>query len=217
MASAAHLLALLIFGAGVFLSYQPENLWFVYGTMLVGLGLYSFGQHHLRRWGPRYRFDRALVQSLKGLDQRYTLAAFVDPALPDYLIIGPQGIVPLIVRPQSGTIVCRNDQWARQSGRFGVLFKLFGPALKNPTADARAAATRIREFFARRSDEPMDTVPITPSVVFLHPQAHLRIDGCSVPVTSAKELRAHLRRGKPAISKHEIEDLLEILRANVAP
>lgn len=214
IASAAHLTALVSFAGGLFLSYDAANLWVVYGTMVLGLGLYSVGQHFLRRWGPRYRYDGLLVQALKGLDKRYTFGAFVDPKLPDYLIVGPQGIVPIIARPQNGVIHCRADRWSRESGRWGLLAGLFTPALKNPTADAQRATQQTREFMTRRlGNEIMDDIPVHAVVAFLHPNARLRIDGSSVPVTSAKELRAHLRKGKPSVTARQTEAVTEAWQA----
>jgi hypothetical protein len=210
IASAAHLAALVCFTGGLFLSRDEEYLWIIYGTMLLGLALYSLGQHFLRRWGPRYRFDGLLVQALKGLDKRYTFGAFLHPKLPDYVLVGPQGIVPLVAKPQSGLISCRSDRWSRDAGRWGVLSSFFTPALKNPTVDAHRAVNQLKEFTtARFGADALDSVPILPTVVFVNPRARLRIDGSSVPVTSAKELRAHLRKGKPALSLQQIQAIAD--------
>jgi hypothetical protein len=211
IASAAHLAALVCFTGGLFLSRDEENLWIIYGTMLLGLGLYSVGQHLLRRWGPRYRFDGLLVQALKGLDKRYTLGAFLHPKMPDYVVVGPQGIVPIIARPQSGLISCRSDSWSRDAGKWGLVSGFFTPALKNPTADAHRAAAQIREFMtSRHGADVLNDVPILPTIVFVNPRARLRIDGSSVPVTSAKELRAHLRKGKPALSPQQTQAIADL-------
>ncbi|MFN0070685.1 MAG: hypothetical protein ACKVVP_04245 [Chloroflexota bacterium] len=211
IASAAHLVALVSFTGGLFLSRDQENLWVVYSTMVLGLGLYSLGQHFLRRWGPRYRYDGLIVQALKGLDKRYTFGAFIDPKLPDYIVIGPQGIVPLVARPQGGTIICRSDKWSRERGRWGILSSIFGPALKNPTVDARQASAQVQAFLTERlGAEAMEGVPILPTVVFLNSQARLRIDGTSVPVITAKELRTHLRKGKPAIATRQSDAIVAL-------
>src|SRR5215212_4564774 len=176
LASAGHLGALVCFAAGLFLSSDPNNFPIVYGGMVVGLALYSIAQHQLRRWGPRYRFDRLLVQSLKGLDQRYTLGAFINPKLPDYIIVGPQGVSPIIARAQDGTIVCRGDKWARQGGRFGAIGGLFGPGLRNPTLDARRATEQTRVYLEKTLGvEEAAAIPMAPVIVFVHQKAHLRI------------------------------------------
>jgi hypothetical protein len=216
IASAAHFAALLCFTGGLFISRDEEHLWVVYATMLIGLSLYAVGQHLLRRWGPRYRFDGLLVQALKGLDKRYTLGAFLHPNLPDYVVIGPQGIVPLIARPQTGLITCRSDQWSREPGRWGFIGSFFTPALKNPTLDARRAAAQVQAFMTKQfGTEVMQDVPILPSIVFVNPRARLRIDGSSVPVTSAKELRTHLRKGKPALSSQQTQAIADLWQSLV--
>ncbi|HEX3245915.1 MAG TPA: hypothetical protein VHX16_10975 [Chloroflexota bacterium] len=216
IASAAHLLALLCFSGGLFISREEPNLWLVYATMLIGLALYSVGQHILRRWGPRYRYDGLIVQALKGLDKRYTFGAFVHPGLPDYVVIGPQGIVPLIARPQTGLISCRSDRWSRDAGRWGILSGIFTPGLKNPTADARRAAAQLQDFMTKRfGADVLEGVPVQPTIVFISPRARLRIDGSSVPVTSAKELRTHLRKGKPALSSQQAQAIGDLWQSLV--
>jgi hypothetical protein len=45
--------------------------------------------------------------------------------------------------------------------------------------------------------------------VLVNPRARLRIDGSSVPVTSAKELRTHLRKGKPALSPQQTQAIAD--------
>jgi hypothetical protein len=216
IASASHLAALVCFAGGLFVSNSTGDLVVVYATMVVGLALYAVGQHLLRRWGPRYRYDGLLVQALKGLDKRYTFAAFVDPKLPDYMIVGPQGIVPIVAQPQGGTVFCRSDQWGREKGKWGLIGSLFTPSLKNPSADAQRAAQQVRTFMSTRLGEStMSDLPIQPTVVFIHPQVRLRIDGCSVPVTSAKELRAHLRRAKPVVSAQVIAAVTEAWQSSI--
>jgi hypothetical protein len=211
IASAAHFAALLCFTGGLFISREEQYLWVVYATMVIGLGLYAVGQHLLKRWGPRYRFDGLLVQALKGLDKRYTLGAFLHPKLPDYVVIGPQGIVPLIAQPQTGLITCRSDQWSKESGRWGFIGSLFAPGLKNPTLDARRASKQVMDFMTERfGAEVMQDVPILPSIVFINPKARLRVDGSSVPVTSAKELRTHLRKGKPVVSSQQTQAIADL-------
>lgn len=218
LASAGHLGALACFAAGLFLSSNPDNFPIVYGGMVVGLALYSIAQHQLRRWGPRYRFDRLLVQSLKGLDQRYTLGAFINAKLPDYIIVGPQGVSPVVARAQSGTVVCRGDRWSREGGRFGLVTGLFAPALGNPTLDARKATQQTRLYLEQKlGAEEAAAIPMAPVIVFVNAKVHLRIDGCSIPVTSAKELRAHLRKGKPVLNGRQIQSVVESLQASISP
>jgi hypothetical protein len=220
IASAGHLGALACFVAGLFLSNgnNPEHFPIVYGAMVLGLALYSVAQHQLRRWGPRYRFDRLIVQSLKGLDQRYTLGAFINAKLPDYIIVGPQGVSPVIARAQDGTIICRGDKWSREGGRFGMIGGLMSPGLGNPTQDVHKATVQVRQYLEQAlGTEEAAAIPMAPLIVFLNQKVHLRIDGSSVPVTSTKELRAHLRKGKPVLNGRQIQRVVESLQASISP
>jgi len=75
---------------------------------------YLLSRDYIQRYGPRNRQDAALAQATKGLDQRYTLFAFPAANLPDYVLVGPPGVVVLVPRGQSGTLVCRGERWTRE-------------------------------------------------------------------------------------------------------
>lgn len=219
LASAAHLGALAIFGGSLLITMQPwyeqEQWWWAYSAIILGLVLYNFGQHHLRRYGPKYRLDSAFAQALKGLDARYTLFAFATPKLPDLLVVGPNGVHVIVPRMQSGTIVCRADRWSRVRGRFGLLGALFVPPLRNPSQDARRAIDRIRGFLDPKLGDEAETVPVQAEIVFAHPGARLRIDGCSYPVTTLKELRNHLRKAKASLSSKQVARIAEAIKQEV--
>src|SRR5918999_1394601 len=118
LASALHFGALAVFAVGLWFSWtQPEQLLGSYSAIVVGLLLYNFGQVLLRRWGPRFRQDGILAKALKGLDNRYTLLAFMSRNLPDYILVGPGGVQVIVARNHGGAIACRGDRWTRETGR----------------------------------------------------------------------------------------------------
>jgi len=219
LASAAHVGALAIFGGSLLVTMQPwyeqEQWWWAYSAIVLGLLLYNFGQHHLRRYGPKFRLDGAFTQALKGLDARYTLFAFVSPKLPDLLIVGPNGVHAIVPRTQSGSIVCRADRWSRIRGRFGLLGALFVQPLRNPSQDARRAVERTRQFLEPRLGEDAESIAFHAAIVFAHPQARLRIDGCSYPVTTLKELRNHLRKAKASLSTKQVARVAKAIQQEI--
>lgn len=209
LAAIFHFASLISFGLGFIISLQIPELWvYPYLAILVGLLLYQVAQANLRRWGPRHRVDGEFARSLKGLDDRYTLVAFASSSLPDYVLIGPSGLTALIPRANGGTVVCRGDRWSLEGGRRWLSF-LRAP-LGNPTGDARTAVSALR----RQLDEAgvsAEEVPIGAVIVMVNPRARLRIEGCSFPVTTTKELRNHLRRVKGNLSPNRLAELRETL------
>ena len=216
LASALHFGALAVFAVGLWFSWtQPEQLLGSYSAIVVGLLLYNFGQVLLRRWGPRFRQDGILAKALKGLDNRYTLLAFVSRKLPDYILAGPGGVQVIVARNHGGAIVCRGDRWTRETGR-GIrrFLSLFGgAALGDPGQDVARGIQAVRARFRQQGVPGEPELPVGGVVVFTNPAAKLRIDGCSQTVTGLRQLRNQVRGGKGGLSQQAVARLVEALRA----
>jgi hypothetical protein len=189
--------SLAIFALGLVLSTQvdvthelPIAAW---AAIIGGLLLYSVGQTQLRRWGPRNRQEEQLGQAIRGLDQRYTLYAFLSSSLPDYILVSPAGAHVLIVRQDAGQVSCIRDKWntGSGSGLTGRFLSLFGPTLGNPSADATRQLGKLRALLVEKD---AGDVPTSALIVFTNPKVQLRIEGCSSTVTRLKELKDVLRR-----------------------
>jgi hypothetical protein len=203
IASAAHLAALAVFAVGLFISWsnpEPtyEQMAGAYAAIIVGLILYNVGQMFLRRFGPRSRAEGVLARTLKGLDRRYTLVAFPSTKLPDYTLVGPAGIQVIVTRPHDGAISYRAGNWVRDAGsglkRLSSLFG--GTPFGDPTKDVEKGIARVRERLEKAGIEPGKQPPIDGVIVFTNPNAKLRIDGSTYPVTTLKGLRNNVRGGK---------------------
>ena len=203
LASAAHMAALAVFAVGLFVSWNNpiptyEQMIGSYVAIVVGLVLYNVGQVSLRRYGPRFRHDAALVKALKGLDRRYTLLTFPSSKLPDYVLVGPTGVQVIVPRLHGGQVTCRADRWTRDTGGGlrRILSMFGGNPFGDPTRDAVNGAQRVRRRLSERGLG--DEVPVDGVVVFTNPTVKLRVEGCSVPVTVAKNLRNVVRPAKGA-------------------
>lgn len=203
IATAAHVAALAAFAVGLFVSLnnpEPnlEQMAEAYSAMIVGLVLYQVGQIFLRRFGPRTRHDAILTKTLKGLDRRFSFLAFPSSKLPDYVLVGPGGIQVIVARSHDGAIACRAGVWSRDAGsglkRLSGLFG--GTPFGNPTQDVDKGISRVREHLAKAGIDQSKQPPIDGIIVFTNPQAKLRIDGCTYPVTGLKGLRNNVRGGK---------------------
>ncbi|MDP8924016.1 MAG: hypothetical protein M3O34_14200 [Chloroflexota bacterium] len=201
LASAAHIGALAVFAVGLFVSWNNpiptfEQMLASYAAIVAGLVLYNIGQVLLRRYGPRFRHDAALVKALKGLDRRHTLLTFPSTKLPDYLLVGPTGVHVLVPRLHGGQVSCRANRWTRDTGGgLRRILRLFGGTpFGDPTRDAVLGVQRVRQRLRDRGIG--DGVSVDAIVVFTNPAVRLRIEGCSVPVTTAKNLRNLVRPTK---------------------
>jgi hypothetical protein len=166
-----------------------ETQVFSWLAIFVGMGLYWFGQTQLRRWGPRNRQEEQLGQSIRGLDDRYKLYAFMSSSLPDYILVSPAGVHVLLIRPEGGQVSCVRDRWSRAAGRLGGLF---GSGVGNPTADVQRQVNQVRALLTREGAETQ--IPIAGLVVFTNPAVTLRVEACSIAVTRLKDLKDLLRR-----------------------
>lgn len=185
-------------------------------ALLVGLILWARNQSYLARWGPRSRQDSVLARNLRGLDHRYHLFAFLHAALPDYLVIGPMGIIAVVPRAVSGIVACYDDRWRHEDRRsmpLRLLSRLSpGPTLGNPTADAqRGIQTTYRYLADRIPPEVQARLRVDAIVVLTHPQVQLSLHGCPVPAVLLRSLRGHIRRLPKVLTPGELAQLVDAL------
>ena len=207
--------AMAVFGAGFAVAWlRPEDAvssTVSLGALVLGFFLWQVSQYFIRRWGPRQRQDAALARALKGLDNRYTLVSFADARLPDYLLVGPHGIRVLVARAVDGTVRCRRDQWSR-AGTPPLLSFFLGNPVRNPTVEAVQSVSQVQQYLERELDRgDSGMVPVSATIVFTHPKVRLEIEGCKFPVTSARDLRAHVQRDKGTLGPPQIATLRRLL------
>lgn len=176
-----------------------------YGIVIGGMGLYYLGNARLRRFGPRFRQDGRLRQVLKGLDDRHVLYAFLGRQLPDYVLVGPSGVSVLTTRFQEGEITCRDDRWIARTGAGRRLFEAFyGHPIGRPSADADLGARRVRDLLARALPDGADRPPVGGLIVFTAERVRLRVERCSLPATTGKELRKVIGRQKGRLTQAQL-------------
>jgi hypothetical protein len=186
-----------------------ETLFNVVGFALImgGLVAWQLSLAMTRRWGPRERQDDVLNRALRGLDNRYTLVAFADSNLPDYLLLGPLGVRVLVPRAIDGTVRYKDGRWSRDSSR-RWLSLLTGDPVRNPTREAEEGIGRVERYLAAHPDPSwFEPVPVGASIIFTHPRVHLEVEGGPIPVTTAREARAHIQRLKGPLTPPQIAAL----------
>ena len=188
------------------------------GALLVGLAVWAVNQNYLSRWSPRGRQDPALTRALRGLDDRYHFFAFPDAKLPDYLLVGPMGVVILVSRATTGIVSCDGDRWRRVERiplilRALTWFSRTAP-LGNPTTEARRATEQTQRFLnGALTAELAEKVPVEAIVVFTAPDMDLSTRGCTTPVLRTKALRPHLRTLPKELKPEDLRQLTAALGA----
>jgi len=214
-------LALAFLSGGFVASLAPNDPVLQYAipmpSLVIGLLLWWRNQSLLARWGPRTRQDPVLARGLRGLDDRHHLFAFTHPSLPDYLMVGPMGVLVVVPRQVTGTVSCYDDRW-RQEQRRSAVARVFGwlaprAALGNPTDEAQRGIQATYKFLSGRTESIQGDLRVDTAVVFTAPKVELRLHGCPVPVLQLKSLRGYVRRLPKTLSPSEAATLVEMLRA----
>jgi hypothetical protein len=188
-------------------------------TLAGGLYFWWRNQTELRRFGPRGRQDAALAQALRGLDDRYQLRVFPAGALPDYLLVGPMGVLALIPRAVTGEVSCAGGRWRHETGRPPLARALlwFAPAvpLGNPGAEAARAEEATRRYLAARlSPDLAARVKVEAAVIFTDADVTLDLQGCPTAALHLRSLRGHVRRLPRALGTRELEQLTAAFAAS---
>ena len=167
---------------------EPQLLIYVMVAFFVGFTLTNIGTLFTNRWGRRP--DKALAESLKGLDERYTLYNFRLGA--PHVLAGPSGAIVLLPKYQAGPVHFDGQKWTNPGARRGM-FGLFNPdPLGNPVADAAGEVENFNRFIKKRAPD-LNIAPLA-IVVFMHPSAEVSAKGSAIPVVHAKQLKEHIRR-----------------------
>jgi hypothetical protein len=181
-------------------------------ALLVGLGIWAVNQKYLTRWSPRSRQDAALHHALRGLDDRYSLFAFAAAKLPDYVLVGPMGVVVVVARGTTGTVTCEGERWRRVE-RTPLLFRLLTwfsrtAPLGNPTTEARRGTQDAARYLTGRlAPDLAEAVPIEAVVVFSYPDVELISQGCAVTALRIRALRSHLRSLPKTLRPDQIREV----------
>lgn len=212
-------LGLVVLVSGLVTSFvRPDLVLVPYTTLIVGFLLSNFAVYMTNRYvarPDRPRPDKALCDSLKGLDDRYRLYSFHFPAT--YTLVCPSGVYALIPKFQGGYLT-----WDERRRRFkhkgGSFFRnVFGQeSLGNPIAEASSEAQRLARFLDKELAE--DVPPVKAIIVFTNPK--LEMDGLNgVPVTTikSKRLNAYLRKQSKgeSLTEEQLTELEEKLKISV--
>jgi hypothetical protein len=161
---------------------------YVIAAFFVGFTLTNVGTLYNNRWGRRP--DRGLADSLKGLDDRFTLYNYRLGA--SHVLAGPAGVLVLLPKYQIGPVIYNGKRWLNPGAR-RMLFGLFNSdPLGNPVGEAAGELEAFNRFLKKRAPD-LGVVPQA-VIVFLNARAELDAKDSAIPALHFKQLKDYLRK-----------------------
>ncbi len=190
------------------LSFRLETVTYLsLGSALLGVIITQLGVSLSNKWGKRPRVDEIIDGALKGLDSRYALFHYALGS--NHVLFSPSTAYTLVPCVQEGEISYTDGKWWQTVERRG---KKRRKALKHLGKDAEyevyAAMKKIKRLISSE-----DIPVVEPILVFLHPNAKLKIKDANPAAVHHKKLKQYLRKNKRgSMTPPVVDRLVEKLR-----
>lgn len=188
-----------------------EQLFLLYGALIVGLVLSNVGGYFLNRWG--FKFYEAVGNALKGTDKKYRLYNYSLPV--NHVLLSPYGVTVLLLKNLDGRIWANQKGWRMNVGILRVLRYFSAEQLGDPTRDLQAQVEKLDAFIRDRLGENF-RAPMDGLIVFTNPRAQVEITNVELPVVilnaSETALKDALKKPKnaPLLKKETYDGLYEL-------
>jgi hypothetical protein len=186
-------LALLVFGfIWSIRNTDPDKAVVGWLILLPSYFLVQISIYMANKWGKSPRPDEIVIQSLKGLNDEYTLYNYTTPV--PHLLVGPQGAWILNPYHQKGVISFNSDKNRyQQKGGAGVIGKYFGQeGLPNILRENDNLKKDVIEFFKNRNIEKVTKPEVIN--VFYSDYAELEGENFPNPCIKAGKLKTYIRK-----------------------
>lgn len=160
--------------------------------LIVGFVAFQVGNYFVNRWGKSPRSDEILTQSLKGLDDKYSLYHYETSI--SHLLIGPPGVIALLPYGQNGTLIFdpKKKEWKQHGGN--IFLKFFGQeGLGKPNAEAMIEQRDVISFLERNGMNAEMAKPAA-LLVFTNAKAEIQGEGSPTPYVTAAKLKDFVRK-----------------------
>jgi hypothetical protein len=187
--------SLIILAVGLFYSFKDVKGAYVtltFSSLIVGFILFQVGNFFLTRWGKSPRPDEIISQSLKGLDDKYTLYHYETDI--SHLLVGPAGIIVLLPYPQSGKISydAQKNQWKQKGGNF--FLKVFAQeGLGKPNSDAKDNKELLERYLLKIGVEK-DLAKGSSLLVFTNENATVEGTESPTPYVTIAKIKDYIRK-----------------------
>jgi hypothetical protein len=212
----ASIVGLIVLVGGMIVSFsRPELVIVSFAALILGFLLSQVGMYFTNRWGREPRPDQFLNQSLKGLDNKYTLYHYTAPV--PHLLVGPAGLWILMPKHQRGVITYEKGRWRQKGGGFLQSYlRLFAQeGIGRPDLEVAGQIDSL-ESYLKKNLPDMDSFPIQAALVFTNDKTELQIgEDVEVPIPTLtlnklKELIRKTAKGKP-LSAERLQTIQTLL------
>ena len=203
--------SLVVLGVGMFFSFKDTASSYVtltFSALIAGFLLFQVGNYFLNRWGKSPRPDEIISQSLKGLDDKYSLFHYETDI--SHLLVGPAGIIALLPYSQSGKISydVNKKQWKQSGGNF--FLKAFAQeGLGRPDSDAQYTKELLEKYLIKIGVSA-DKAKSTPLLVFTNAKSIIEGQGSPTPYVTAEKLKDYIRK-MAKDSNFDAEPIIELV------
>ena len=203
--------------AGFVLTFNnpdPSKLGWAYLILIPGYILVQISIYFANRWGRSPRPDEIISQSLKGLDDKYSLFHYKTEV--SHLLIGPAGIWIIIPYYQSGQISYDSQKKRyRQKGGGNIFTKTFGQeGIGDIEHNSKLQRNNLKKYFTKLSIPYYTKFNVIN--IFYDEKVDLVIKNAPDPTLRADKLKSYLRKyaKKNPANNDEIEKIIKKLPNN---
>lgn len=182
---------------------------YVFGGFL-GVLLTQIGAILTNRWGRQPRVDEILSTALKGLDARFALFHYLLRV--DHALFTPNGAFVLIPRTEDGVIEFEEGRWIQQREKRGILRRGGKREITGLRRQVRSSITKLQRRLKKILPEDA-ILDIQPVFVFVHSEAHIKVQDPPVHAVHYKKLKSWLR-GSPKFQGLE-PDKIELIASSL--
>ena len=188
------LLALVVLGGGMYISFQrPELFTYSLIALLGGFTLTQIGIYMGNRYGRSPRPDEKLDAGLKGLPNEFTLYHYMTSA--SHLLVGPAGVWVLLPFHQSGQVTFKKNRWRMSGGSaFTKYMRIFGQeSLGRPDIEVDSEVSGVKKFF-QKAFEGSSIPEVNVLMVFTSDTVEIDAGDSNVQVMKLKQIKDFFRQ-----------------------
>ena len=187
--------SLVILGGGLYFSFSTTTSYsmsITFGALILGFLLSQVGIFYGNRWGRSPRPDERIIQSLKGLEDKYTFYNYTTSV--PHLLVGPSGIWVLIPYPVKGQITYdeKKSRWKQKGGN--IYMKFFAQeGLGRPDLDALGLIKDAEKYIAENLQN-FEHPPVHAALVFTNEKVNVEATNAPLPTLPAGKLKDFFRK-----------------------
>lgn len=156
----------------------PGNeLFIMYGALILGLVLSNVGGYFLNRWG--FKYYEAVGNALKGTDKKFRLYNYSLPV--NNVLLTPYDVTVLLLKNLDGKVTVNSGGWHMNVNILRFLRWFSTEQLGDPTKDLEIQKEKLRAFIADRLGENFKA-PIDGLIVFTNPRTTIEVTNVDLPI-----------------------------------